>query len=272
MRLSAREVREIYALLADNDLSHQQIAEDFGVSRVTVSYINSGRTWSDLRPKDWKPSPPIRTVGERAGNVKLSEEEVREIYRLAWAGHHTLRELGARFGVSLSQISLIKHRKEWKHLLLDDGKDNSMPDNNDDLKAEIDQLKKRQTELEAKLAEAGKPPAPFKSEPRQPIDYTAGASMDRETTRDLASAIPPDLARDLHNDLARGNPITASQSQLPQERGGGGVQIQRGDGWAKERKIEPPPGVPIMDRLMDMQDAIDKADLQRRLAGAKAKE
>jgi hypothetical protein len=136
--------------------------------------------------------------------------------------------------------------------------------NVDDLRAEIAALKKRQTELEAKIAE-GKPPAPFKSEPYQPRDYTAGASMDRETKRELAKAIPDDLARDLRADLARGNPITQSPAQLTPDRDGGRVQIQRGSGWAEPNPLSAPPGVQIMDRLMDMQDAIDKRDLARRL-------
>jgi hypothetical protein len=133
---------------------------------------------------------------------------------------------------------------------------------------ELEQLKARVAELE----KAGKPPEPIKSAPYQPPDYTRGATMDAETMREWSRAISPELARDLRDDaLNRPNPVTgATPAQLTRS----GVQIQRGDGWAKERKIEPPPGVPIMDRLMDMQDKIDKADLQRRLAqaGATAKE
>jgi hypothetical protein len=264
--LTAPEVRRIYELLADNQMTHEQIADELRCSRVLVTCINQGRYHKDLAPAGWKPVPPVSACGERNGFAKLSEEEVRLIYRMAWSGEYWLREIAERFNVSLSQIWLIKNRREWRHLSLDEPaeKGNRMP------KIEIEQTELEQVKARvAELEKANAPAAPMPREPMERFDPTARASMDRETMHDLATAIPPDLARDLHNDLSRGNPLTQSQSQLPQDRGGGGVQIQRGDGWAKERKIEPPPGVPIMDRLMDMQDKIDKADLQRRLARSK---
>jgi hypothetical protein len=85
--------------------------------------------------------------------------------------------------------------------------------------------------------------------------------MDRETMRDLAAAIPDTLARDLHADLARGNPINQSVAQLTPDRSG-----------TPERKIEPPPGIDLMDKIMDQADAQDRADLQRRLARSVKKE
>ncbi len=141
-----------------------------------------------------------------------------------------------------------------------------------DLAAALDKLRAETAELKAqlaKVAEVGKPPTPFKSEPPERIDYTSGATMDRETMRDLASAIPDSLARDLRADLARGNPVTQSVAQLTPDRGG---QVERGSGYRDAVPLGPPPGVPIMDRLMDMQDQIDKADLARRLAGTTAKD
>jgi hypothetical protein len=143
----------------------------------------------------------------------------------------------------------------------------------DDLATKLVALEKRAADLEAQLAKIATPPvppAPFKSEPHQPVDYTRGASMDRETMRDLAAAIPDTLARDLHADLARGNPINQSVAQLTPDRSG--VEIRRGSGWAPERKIEPPPGIDLMDKIMDQADAQDRADLQRRLARSVKKE
>jgi hypothetical protein len=202
--------------------------------------------------------------GSDNGRAKLTAEQALSIFRDAWSGQWWQREIAERFSVSQSHVSLIMHRKEWAWLLPDNNEGNQMSE--DELKAEIAALKTRQAELEAKLAGEDKPPAPqFKREPYQPRDYTAGASMDRETKRELAKAIPDDLARDLRADLARGNPITQSVAQLTPDRGSGRVQIQRGTGWQDERKIEPFPGVALADRLMDMQDAIDRADLARRL-------
>jgi hypothetical protein len=199
------------------------------------------------------------------GPLKLTPAEALDVYLLARSGLFYQREVGEVYGISQSAVSLIAHRRRWQWLL-ENQKEPAMSD--DDLRAEIDKLKTRQAELEAKLAGAGEPPAPAKSEPYQPIDYTSRASMGAETMRDLASAIPDSLARDLRADLARGNPVTQSPAQLV-KGGGERVQIERGTGWAAPNPITPPAGVPIMDRLMDMQDAIDKADLQRRLAGSK---
>jgi hypothetical protein len=156
------------------------------------------------------------------------------------------------------------HRREWRWLLLDNNEEPTMTE--DELKAEIAALKKRQTELEAKLGEDKPSPPQFKPEPYQPIDYTARATMDRETKRELAKAIPDDLARDLRADLARGNPITQSVAQLTPDHGGGRVQIQRGSGWAEPNPLRQPAGVELCDRIMDMADRQDRADLERRLA------
>jgi hypothetical protein len=143
-----------------------------------------------------------------------------------------------------------------------------MTDNQDDLKAEIDQLKKRIVELEAKLADG--PRQPQVREPHKPFDPTARATMPRSVLRDLVTAVPDRLMADLRSDALKPNPVTQSVAQLTPDRGSQdrGVQIG-GSGWIEPKPLSVPPGVPIMDRLMDMQDAIDKADLQRRLAGAK---
>ena len=51
--------------------------------------------------------------GERAGNVKLNEQQVREI-RLSDASG---RSLAHQFGVSTATVSLIRSGKNWKHVL-----------------------------------------------------------------------------------------------------------------------------------------------------------
>ena len=46
-------------------------------------------------------------------------------------------------------------------------------------------------------------------------------------------------------------------------------QPQRKGGWVEPRPLEPPPGVAIADRMMDAQDAIDKAELALKFAKAR---
>jgi hypothetical protein len=142
------------------------------------------------------------------------------------------------------------------------------------LEAQMAAADKRAAELESRLAgivEAGKPPTPMPREPVAPIDYTAGVHiMPKEVMRDLASAIPDSLARDLRADVARGSPIHASTSMIPDR--GGQPQVERGSGYRDAVPLGPVSGLPIMDAMMDRQDEIDKADLARRLARAAKQE
>lgn len=54
--------------------------------------------------------------GERAGMSKLMEGQVLEIRALYSGGNFTLKELGERYGVSLSNIGYIIRRKSWSHV------------------------------------------------------------------------------------------------------------------------------------------------------------
>jgi predicted XRE-type DNA-binding protein len=205
--------------------------------------------------------------GERHGLSKLRAEQVLDVYLLARSGLFYQRELAVAFGISRPQVSNIMHRKQWQHLWNEQEGIGTMA------KVEIEETDLEELKARiAKLEKASAPSAPtFKREPYAPIDYTAGATMDRETKRDLARAIPDDLARDLRADLARGNPINQSVAQLTPDRGRAQVEI-RGSGWANPNPLTTPAGLDICDRLVDMQDKIDKADLQRRLARSGSKE
>src|SRR5690242_6870294 len=89
--------------------------------------------------------------------AKLTAEQVIDIYLLARSKRHLQREIAEEFGVTQSHVSLIEHRRRWRWLFYNN---EGNPMNEDELRAELDALKKRQGELEAKLAEADKPPAP----------------------------------------------------------------------------------------------------------------
>jgi len=57
---------------------------------------------------------PGRSVGENHGMAKLSEDQVREIRK----SNETGQSLAEKHGISASQVSAIKNRKAWKHLIL----------------------------------------------------------------------------------------------------------------------------------------------------------
>jgi hypothetical protein len=110
-------VKQIYKLLAARELSQEQIGNIFGVEGKVISQINRGISWKHLLPENWQPSEGIGPpYGERAGAAKLSEDQARQIRKLAWDGAYTLQEIGDMFGVCPSNAHAIKHGLIWKHL------------------------------------------------------------------------------------------------------------------------------------------------------------
>jgi len=55
------------------------------------------------------------TRGDRNGNAKLTEEDIRDIRRRAGKGK-SQRALAREYGVSEGTIWGIIHRKTWKHV------------------------------------------------------------------------------------------------------------------------------------------------------------
>jgi hypothetical protein len=129
---------------------------------------------------------------------------------------------------------------------------------------------KREVELKAKLA----PPKPFVPEPYQKYDPTAGMSMPMSTMLEMARAVPDHVIREIalrDNRAPTGRPGMIPTSQ--QSSGGGPANVPgSGTGWAHETPIGPPPGVAQAERLMDAQDARDRAELIKRDAQLRAME
>ena len=102
-----------------------------------------------------------------------------------------------------------------------------------------------------------------------------------EYMSDLVEAVPTDLVRQIVGDFRSYNP--APRSLTPpatvQIQGAGRVVsaddapvASTGTGWTEAPKVDAwrPPGVDLCDKLMDAQDAIDKAERIRQLAEASA--
>lgn len=47
----------------------------------------------------------------------ITDEQVMEVWRLAWAGEMTQREIAERYGIPSSSVSEIKHNKRYLHVL-----------------------------------------------------------------------------------------------------------------------------------------------------------
>jgi hypothetical protein len=131
---------------------------------------------------------------------------------------------------------------------------------------EIAKLKARVEELER----AAKPPEPFVPKSYERYDPTAGMSMPpsalRAMAQDPCNQVMRGVIQDRHAPTGRPGMIPSSQ-----QGGGGPAHVPGGGtGWVQPAPLGPPPGVAQADRLMDHQDAKDRAELIEREARLKA--
>jgi predicted XRE-type DNA-binding protein len=101
--LTEEQVRQIFTLAWEGRMKQKEIAEMFNVSKNTVRQLKCGSRWGFLGLK------PPNQEKEKA----IKEEEVKEIFTLAWEGKMTQKEMAEMFNVSQATISHIKFRKTW---------------------------------------------------------------------------------------------------------------------------------------------------------------
>ena len=124
-------------------------------------------------------------------------------------------------------------------------------------------VEQRLSELEAelkaakeeKMAKAGKP---FKKEPVKRFDPTERMGMPASAMRAMVEAVPD------FRGIAQEQGRVSQPGMLPQKGSG---EVVRGNGWREPRPLEGPPGVAICDQMMDVQDAMDRKELKKRLGG-----
>ena len=136
-------------------------------------------------------------------------------------------------------------------------------------KDELAALKARVEELER----ANKPKEPFKPPPYEPIDWTARMSMPPSALQAMVAAEPKGFMAGVVQDnrVSRG-PTSAISGQQPSGGSGPANVPGSGTGWQTPTPLSPPPGVAQADRLMDAQDARDRAELIEREARLQAME
>ena len=122
---------------------------------------------------------------------------------------------------------------------------------------ELDDLKAQVKELRDQLNPPPRPPSTHRR-----FDPTEGMSMPRSAMLEMMKAVPDGLMRDLRADAMKPNPITGGPNPQPQ------VRQRATPNWIEERPLESPPGIKIIDAMMDAQDERDKAE--RTLALMKA--
>ena len=96
--------------------TRSRIARKFGLSLGGVAGIVKGRNWKHVVDPAG-PTPPHRPglPGSRHPNAKLTEEAVKEIWRLRSKGMSAAK-IGRRFGVSDVTVLLILKGSAWAHV------------------------------------------------------------------------------------------------------------------------------------------------------------
>jgi hypothetical protein len=125
---------------------------------------------------------------------------------------------------------------------------------------EIDELKAEIAQLRAEVERAN-PPAPPKFEAVARGPTTTDIAMSRIS---MSPQVMAEMARAVGSETIRGIVKSGGVGVL-QSAGGGPtatrVSAQNTSGWRDPGPLGPPPGIAIADRLMDHQDAKDRAAL-----------
>jgi hypothetical protein len=91
--------------------------------------------------------------------------------------------------------------------------------------------------------------------------YGTKGCMPQSAIDNLVKAVPDKLCQEIVRDLRSGR---AEPGFLPPDSS---PPKERGSGWQKPTELGTPPGIKYVDQLVDVQDAIDKRDLEKRLRG-----
>jgi hypothetical protein len=154
----------------------------------------------------------------------------------------------------------------------------------DDTKRELAELKAKSAAQDAKIAELEAKVDPPKSTFVPMSDEEWRDQMHQAAERRMSMAMPPSVHQYFADgvtaadcaDIARiARAPTGPTSGVPgaqQATGGSGPQPSSTPGWSEPRPLGPPAGVAQADRLMDVQDAKDRAELIEREARFKAME
>jgi hypothetical protein len=108
-----------------------------------------------------------------------------------------------------------------------------------------------------------------------------GGGLPQSAIDDLVKTVPTELCQAIVKDLSNG---TGTPGWMPPGPGPSKEELNKPDpqkdatpsylkrenersGWQKPIEMGNPPGVDICDRMLDVQDALDKRNLERRLRG-----
>jgi DNA-binding Xre family transcriptional regulator len=96
--LTNSQVREIFKLTQNRDLTLKEISIKYRVSKATISQIKTGKAWSSVTGKKY-----IKTQ-----KVILSNREIIEVYNLAIEGKIKHTDIAAKYDITKGEVSNIK--------------------------------------------------------------------------------------------------------------------------------------------------------------------
>jgi hypothetical protein len=91
--------------------------------------------------------------------------------------------------------------------------------------------------------------------------YRDGMSMPPSAVAKMTEVVGDQLMKDIVKDLRKG------RAEPGWFKPTGAPPVERGTGWVKPLKHSDPSGQRYVDQMMDVQDALDRRDLERRLRG-----
>lgn len=114
--LNEESVREMRQMHATGNFTFGELGKRYGVGKETARMAVSGESWAHIpQVHDPKSVASPGNRGERHGNTRLTESQVREmrsLYSAGWKQH----ELAARYSINRATVSYIVLRKTWKHV------------------------------------------------------------------------------------------------------------------------------------------------------------
>jgi hypothetical protein len=132
------------------------------------------------------------------------------------------------------------------------------------LEAELAAVKEEKAKAEKAKADAAKPRKPWPK-----IDWTEGMKLPPSAAKAMAAVVPDPPAGGGFNAHAHAQTKPGVPGGVgPPPTSTGGV-VERGSGWVEPQPLTSPPGLKYVDQQLDVADAIDKRELERKLGGGR---
>lgn len=116
IKFDSQENKAIHEMIINSSYSLKQIAEKFHVAYSTICDINAGRTKA-YRLSEYQYPLRTKTQLHATNKTKLSNKEIQEIHALLLDTNKTMADIGKKYNVAKSTISLINLGKTKSYKL-----------------------------------------------------------------------------------------------------------------------------------------------------------